>query len=106
MNIIECSPEAFSLTLIKKNCQNDVKLSQTLFWRCATSEETLNFIGRENSQSKSSSLIKDFEPVNEFFLSTEIRLKNFNESSFIYSGETKRRTTKLPEKSIVNLLLL
>ena len=36
--------------------------------------------------------MKDFKAVSEFFLSTEIRLKSSNESSF-QSGEMKRRAT-------------
>ena len=40
-------------------------------------------------QSKSSVLMKDFKAVNEFFLSTEIRLKSSNENSF-QSREMKR----------------
>ena len=36
--------------------------------------------------------MKDFKTVNEFFLSTEIRLKSSNESSY-QSGKMKRRAT-------------
>ena len=49
-------------------------------------------IGHGNGQSKWNALMKDFKTVNKFFLSTEIRLRSFNESS-IQCGEIKYRVT-------------
>ena len=45
-------------------------------------KKTLNLNERENGQSKSSALIKNFKAVNQFFLSIEIRLKSSYESGF------------------------
>ena len=67
-------------------------------------EETLTLIGRENGQSKSILLRKDFKAVNEFFLSTEIRLKSFNESSF-QRGEMKRRVTSEKYRESIVIVL-
>ena len=41
--------------------------------------------------------MKNFEAVKEFFLSKEIRLKSFNESSF-QGGKMKRRATRASRK--------
>ena len=72
---------------------------------CASSKETLNLIGRENGQSKSSALIKGLTAVNKFYLSTEIRLIHSNESSLIQSGDMKRRaTSEKHRKTVVNIL--
>ena len=54
-------------------------------------KKTRNLIGRNIGQSKSA-LMKYFKDVNEFPLSTKIRLKCFNKSIF-QSGEMKKRAT-------------
>ena len=64
----------------------------------------LNLIGLENGQSKSSALMKDFKAVNKFFLSTEIRLKSYNESSF-QSGEMKRRATSGKHRESIDIVM-
>ena len=56
------------MTLIKGDRQNKIKSRQTLFiHRCASSKETLYLIGQENSQSKLSESVKNFDAVNEIF---------------------------------------
>ena len=51
--------KAFHLTGINGDRQNETKSNQTQFiYQCVSSKETLNLIGRESDQSKSSSQIK------------------------------------------------
>ena len=64
-------------------------------------KKTLNLIGQKIGQSKSSALMKYFKNVNEFLLSTEIRLKCFNKSIFQRGKIEKRATDGKYRESIV-----
>ena len=61
--------------------------------------ENGQLIGQEISQINSSMLMKQFKAENEFFLSTDIRLKSSDKSSF-QGGKMKKKKLKEKRKMI------
>ena len=79
-----------------------MQLSQTLFYIAMhVIERNTLYDWTRKQPTKIECTNKDFKPVKEYFLSTEIRLKSFNEISF-QDGKTKSRAISCRKSIIMN----